>query len=232
MEGIFQALSSATHGGLPSGSAADIASLLVYGKRSDTGESFLGGGSLPVGQGALPFADGSTMFVPALAQSTTQSPELLEAKLPFLFERWEFTPDSCGPGKYRGGSGWEVHFTVAVASNLISVIERTKVPGWAQLGGKSGAPNRVDLDYPDGRTETIGKVTDLRIPAGTRVRMYLGGGGGYGPPAERAPSDVARDLENGIITPAHAKEFYSHAIGPARAKDGAIGRRASWMAAE
>jgi len=36
----------------------------------------------------------------------------------------------------------------------ISTIERTQVPGWAQRGGLSGAPNRLEIDFADGRTET------------------------------------------------------------------------------
>jgi N-methylhydantoinase B len=82
MEGIYQACWQATGGKLPSGTAGYIASVQYYGVRRETGELFFGGSALPVRQGALPHADGATLFVPALAQSQTQSPELHEAKLP------------------------------------------------------------------------------------------------------------------------------------------------------
>ncbi|MEJ0040288.1 MAG: hydantoinase B/oxoprolinase family protein [Gammaproteobacteria bacterium] len=213
MEGIFQAFSEATGGGLPSGSAGDIAGVQYYGNVPGSGEPFYAGSALPVGQGALPNADGATMFVPALAQSQTQSPELQEAKLPIRYEKWEFTPDSAGPGRFRGGSGWEMHFSLMTNVSVISVVERTKVPGWAQRGGISGTPNRFEVDFADGHTETLLKVTDRHVPAGSRFRVYCGGGGGYGVPAEREAAAVERDLLNGIITPAYAKKHHPNTLG-------------------
>jgi N-methylhydantoinase B len=214
MEGIFQALSEATGGQLPSGTAGDIAAVQYYGIRRETGELFFGGSALPVGQGALPHADGATLFIPALAQSQTQSPELQEAKLPIRYERWEFTPDSCGAGRFRGGSGWELHFQLMQDASLISVMERTKVPSWGQRGGLSGTPNRFEIDFADGHTETLIKATDRHVPGGSRFRIYCGGGGGYGSPADRASAAVKRDLLNGLITPEHARKHYRHALPP------------------
>jgi N-methylhydantoinase B len=213
MEGIFQAFSQATGGKLPSGTAADIAAVQYYGARRETGELFFGGSALPVGQGALPHADGATLFVPALAQSQTQSPELQEAKLPIRYEKWELTPDSGGPGQFRGGAGWELHFKLMQDVSLISVMERTKVPSWAQLGGLSGTPNRFQIDFADGHTETLIKATDRHVPGGSRFRIYCGGGGGYGPPADRAPAAVKRDLLNGLISPEYARKHHPHAMG-------------------
>jgi N-methylhydantoinase B len=183
IEGIFQALSTATAGRLPSGGAGDTAAVQFYGHVSATGEAFYAGGlSLPVGQGARPNCDGPTLFVPSLAHSHMQSPELLEAKLPVQFEQWEFTPDSAGPGQFRGGSGWQVSYRFLEDVMLISTIERTRVPGWAQRGGLPGAPNRLEIDFADGHTETLRKVTNRKVPAGSHLRIYLGGGGGYGAP--------------------------------------------------
>jgi N-methylhydantoinase B len=212
MEGLFEALSAATGGKLPSGSAGDIAALNFYGTRRDNGELFFGGSALPVGQGALPDADGATLFVPALANSQTQSPELQEAKLPIRYEKWEFTPDSCGAGRFRGGSGWELHFRLLDKIALISVMERTKVPGWGQRGGLSGATNRLQIDFADGHTETLIKATDKPVHAGSLLRIYCGGGGGYGAPAERATEAVKRDLLDGLISTGYARKHYSHAM--------------------
>lgn len=212
MEAIFQALAAALPQNVPSGSAGDICGVLYYGRHSRTGEPFFGGSALPVGQGASARRDGGTMFVVALAQSQTQSPELQEAKTPVHYEKWEITPDSAGPGKHRGGAGWELHYRVLEDSNIISVIERTRIPGWAQQGGLSGTPNRLEIDFPDGTTRVLRKATDLPIPAGSRLRIYCGGGGGYGPPGERDPEAVRRDLLHGIITLEHARKHYAHAL--------------------
>lgn len=212
MEGIFQALSTALSGALPAGSAGDIAYVGYYGTLKDSGELFYGGSSLPVGQGAVPGKDGATMFIPALWYSQTQSPELQEAKLPILYEKWEFTPDSAGPGQFRGGSGWELHFKLHNDLLLVSTLERTRVPSWGYLGGQSGQPNRFEVDFIDGHTETVMKTTDRKVPAGSRLRIYCGGGGGYGAPGERTREAVQRDLLDGIVSPAHVKKHYPHAL--------------------
>lgn len=95
---------------------------------------------------------------------------------------------------------------------LISIVDRTQVPGWAQRGGLSGAANRLEIDFADGPTKTLRKVTNLKVPAGSRLRIYPGGGGGYGAPAKRAVAAVQRDLLNGMITLQHARKHYPHAV--------------------
>jgi N-methylhydantoinase B len=221
MEGILEAFSRATGGAIPSGSAADMNSMFYYGMRGDTGEPFVFAAPWPVGHGALPHADGSTVFIAAISYAQTQSPELLEAKNPMLFEKWEFTPDSGGAGQFRGGCGWEVCFTALSDGAVISTVERTQVPGWAQKGGLSGAANRLTIDFADGHSETIRKKTDLPVSAGTRFHICCGGGGGYGEPAKRDPAAVQRDLRNGLITEKHARELYPQAlraVDPGRGK--------------
>ena len=208
MEGIYEAFSAAAPNYVPSGSAGDICGVMFYGNRRDTREPFFGGASLPVGQGAHARGDGATLYVTGLGYSQTASPELQEAKLPVLYEKWEITPNSGGVGKYRGGSGWEVHYRFLEDARMVSVIERTRVPSWGQRGGGSGHPNRFEVDFPDGQTRAFGKATDYPLPAGSRLRIYCGGGGGYGAPSERSREAIERDLLGGYITAEHAQEHY------------------------
>ena len=56
------------------------------------------------------------------------------------------------------------------------------------------------------------KATGLRVPKGTIVKIYTGGGGGYGPPDERDPDAVKRDLAEGYISENHAREYYPQAF--------------------
>jgi N-methylhydantoinase B len=48
------------------------------------------------------------------------------------------------------------------------------------------------------------------------------GGGGYGPPAERAPAAVARDVAEGKVSPDRAREVYRVAL-----RDGAVDEAAT-----
>ena len=73
-------------------------------------------------------------------------------------------------------------------------------------------PNKLELEYPDGRVESMMKCTGLPVPKGTIIRQYTGGGGGYGLPEERDPAAVRQDLQEGFITEEHAREHYPHAF--------------------
>ncbi len=42
--------------------------------------------------------------------------------------------------------------------------------------------------------------------------MEIPGGGGFGPPHERAPTAVLRDVRLGFVTPAAARDHYRVAI--------------------
>lgn len=216
MEGIYQALSQADQTLVPSGSAADICGVLIYGQRQD-GEVMIIASPMPVGQGGHARGDGATLFVPALSQSSLTECEVQEAKISILFDRWEFTTDSAGVGEFRGGLGWEYHYRLQEDLKIISVIERTKVPGWAQRGGRQGSTNRLFVDFPDGSTTEFMKITDLKLPKGARVRLYCGGGGGYGPPGKRSPDLVQDDVLNGVVSLEAAREHYPHAFDLAEA---------------
>ena len=48
------------------------------------------------------------------------------------------------------------------------------------------------------------------LKAGQWFALVTPGAGGYGPPDERAPEAVARDLAEGVITPAVASHAYGY----------------------
>jgi N-methylhydantoinase B len=85
------------------------------------------------------------------------------------------------------------------------------VPGWGQKGGQSGTANKFQVDFTDRCTGTLLKVTDRHVPAGSLLRVYCGGGGGYGSPSQRAPEAIKRDLLAGIITTDFTQKYYPHA---------------------
>jgi N-methylhydantoinase B len=212
-EAIYEALSRALPGRVPSGSAGDLCGVQYWGHDDERDEQFYGGCSLPVGQGASRLGDGATMFVSPLAQSKTPSAELMETKWPIVrFERWEYLADSAGPGKHRGGMGWELHWRFLKPVEIVSIVERTKEPSWGQAGGRSGVANRFVLSYPDGRDVEIRKVTGLPVPAGSVVRIRCGGGGGYGPPGERDVEAIKADLRLGLISEDAARRDYPQAF--------------------
>ncbi|MDP2086465.1 MAG: hypothetical protein Q8K20_14820, partial [Gemmobacter sp.] len=55
-----------------------------------------------------------------------------------------------------------------------------------------------------------GQLVELKSPA-ERVEMVLAGGAGFGPPSDRDPAAVSRDMALGLITPDHAARHYGFA---------------------
>src|SRR5262249_57966882 len=79
-------------------------------------------------------------------------------------------------------------------------LERRATPPWGLWGGKDGAVNGVDITARDGSLRQVRKATQHPIAAGEVVRIKTGGGGGYGPPSERAPDAIRRDVREGYVS--------------------------------
>ena len=42
------------------------------------------------------------------------------------------------------------------------------------------------------------------------MHLHTGGGGGYGPPAEREPDAIRRDVREGYVSEAYARRHHPH----------------------
>jgi N-methylhydantoinase B len=82
--------------------------------------------------------------------------------------------------------------------------ERTKVAPQGLFGGGAGAKPHFLLD--DG-TQLDPKGIAV-VQAGQAVSILTHGGGGYGPPAERAKTSVRSDVLDGYVSPAAAAKLY------------------------
>ncbi len=82
-----------------------------------------------------------------------------------------------------------------------------KHPARGREGGGTGGETRFALD--DG-TPMRAKGWQA-VPAGHRVKLALPGGGGYGPPAERDPAALRRDVALGYVSREAAARDYGAA---------------------
>lgn len=212
IEAVNEALANVFDKLVPSGSAADVCGIVAFGYDPESNAPFFAGAALPCGQGAHAAGDGATLFIPALSHSTLPSVELMEMKFPMLFDRVEFVPNSGGAGQFRGGLALAYHWQPLVDVDLFCTIERTKVPSWSQQGGLSGLANSFAVEHVDGARIEMRKSSGKRVSAGSKFLVTCGGGGGYGSPSDRSVEAVQRDLAEGYITLAHARQHYSHAI--------------------
>jgi N-methylhydantoinase B len=213
MEAVYQAVAEALPEAVPACSGADIAALVWWGVREETGEPWADGFPTPVGQGGSIHGDGASSLIHHAESATRFSPtEVWESKNPWLLERVELAPDSCGPGRHRGGLGLDFAFHALEDCYLTSAVERTKTPPWGLEGGGEARPNGVEHVLADGTGTKFGKATRLPIPKGSTLHLHTGGGAGYGPPGERDAEAVRADLREGYITEEHARRNYPHAV--------------------
>ena len=143
------------------------------------------------------------MGAPPSASRRPPPVEVTEQLYPVLFRRFGLREGSGGAGRHRGGFG--VHYDVEIlrgeaAGSFVMDHGRFGPPG--VLGGKDGAPNVVRIHRGGTVTvpEHLSKDQGIRLAAGDRVEVMTPGGGGYGPPEERDPAAIARDLERGYYT--------------------------------
>ncbi len=217
MEVIYDAVAKALPYAVPACSGGDICALVWWGVRKQTGEPWADGFPTPVGQGASARGDGASSLIHHAEAATRYSPtEVWEAKNPWLLEHVELVPDSCGPGRHRGGLGVDFAFHALEDCYVTSAVERTKTPPWGLEGGGPGRPNAVALVQPDGSRTEFGKATRLLVPAGATLHLLNGGGGGYGPPEERDVDAILADLREGYVTEDHVRRYYPHALPLAR----------------
>ena len=132
--------------------------------------------------------------------------EIIESISPVVMHRREYRPDSEGPGRRRGGFGQEMEISVRSPSPwvLSAMYDRTRCPAQGLNGGSPGAPGTVKTSGG----EDLHPKRQQRVGAEERVVLSLPGGGGFGPPGERDPERVARDVTDGLVSVERAREVY------------------------
>jgi N-methylhydantoinase B len=75
------------------------------------------------------------------------------------------------------------------------MLERTRT---APAGLEGGLPGALSSMRRNG--EPLRPKVQVALERGDVLELRTAGGGGYGPPAERAPAALAADIEDGIVT--------------------------------
>ena len=142
--------------------------------------------------------------------------ESQEANQPVLIERFELIRDSAGAGRFRGGTGIrrDLRFFLE-GGRLTNNTERHRFGPWGLFGGQPGQPG-VTLVNPGTPAErrVHSKASDTVEP-GDVVSFQQSGAGGYGPPWERDPQAVLRDVLEDYVSLEGARQDYGVVIDPA-----------------
>jgi N-methylhydantoinase B len=163
----------------------------------------IGGGS-----GARASKDGLDGVQVHITNTSNLPVECLEMEYPLLVEEYALVPGSGGAGRHRGGLGLRRTIRVVAGDAVfLGTLDRGRFAPWGLFGGVEGGKGALVLNPGTPGERPLGsKVAGLRVREGDAVTIVTPGAGGYGPPAERDPALVARDVREGKVSPRHGPE--------------------------
>jgi N-methylhydantoinase B len=161
--------------------------------------------------GAAPTHDGQEGVAHIGANQSNVPIEMIEAEYPIRIEQYGLVPDTGGAGKYRGGLAMVREYRLLAEEAVLTVrSDKRRFPPFGLHGGKNGSPS---MNLVNGTTVLPVLLTKpYPMRKGDVFRHVLAGGGGYGDPYQRDPALVQRDVAQGKVTIAHAREAYGVVI--------------------
>lgn len=160
------------------------------------------------GWGAQRHRDGHDCLSAGIHNLMNNPIEITEQEFPGRFVSYTLRIDSGGAGRYRGGMGVRRELELLSNSKFSAQFDRMKFPPPGFAGGAPGATARISVIGDDGVRDLPGKVLAHEIKRGERLIIESQGGGGYGPPSERDPAALSRDISEGRVSDVAAQRDY------------------------
>jgi N-methylhydantoinase B len=141
--------------------------------------------------------------------------EVLESEAPVVVRRFALLPDTEGAGRHRGGFGVEYELQIRHPSAVVVMRgkDRHRFCAWGAAGGHAATTGGNHGTQPGQPPHDLGKQTVYRAAMDETIRLWSGGGGGWGDPLERDPAAVAQDVAAGLVSPERARTVYGVALG-------------------
>ena len=212
---FYKALATAIPEQVPAGSKAMQCHAGFGGTDPRTGEYYCYLETIAGGYGARASSDGPDA-VQTHGQNTENAPiEETEINYPVRISRYELVEDSEGPGRHRGGLGLRRDYLLLDHESTFTVLaDRDRWGPWGLYGGQDGLKASYILN-PDGEAEVLSSKVTLQLKPGETVSYRTCGGGGYGPPEERDPDLVLRDVRERKVDADRARKIYKVAVDTA-----------------
>jgi N-methylhydantoinase B len=212
---IFRALLPAFPDRLPAGTKAMMCHAGFGGVDPDSGAYYCFLETFGGGYGARSASDGPDA-VQTHGQNTENAPvEETELNYPVRVARLSLVEDSDGPGRFRGGLGLRKDYLFDRPTTFTVLADRTEHGPAGALGGLDGHVAEYVL-LRDGKERKLSAKCTVELDAGDVVSYRTCGGGGYGPPQERDPDRVLRDVCEGKVSAGRARSIYRVAIEDGR----------------
>ena len=163
---------------------------------------------------ASPWADG---WIGAEANTAgmmhSDSVEIDELLYPFRVWINRLVPDSEGAGRHRGAPSIHVEWGPTDGPlTAFWISDGNDNPAQGVRGGLPGGLASQFVCGVDGQQRALPSAGSITLIRGERLVSYSTAGGGYGPPAERAPSQVALEVKERWISAERAISVYHVAL--------------------
>jgi N-methylhydantoinase B len=113
-----------------------------------------------------------------------------------------------GAGKFRGGAPFRREYKFLETEGVLQVrSDRRDFRPYGLYGGSPGKPSMNYFVRGDTAEAVPSKLT-VMIHKGEVFRHEVAGAGGWGDPLERDPAAVLRDVRNGFVSLAAARDSY------------------------
>ncbi len=213
---VLGALSQAVPARLPAAGCGQGSIMLVSTPVLETGKRVVSiVQPLVGGSGARPAMDGTDGVDFTTGFYRNIPTEVLESETPVVVDTCGLIADSGGAGRTRGGCGLRYSMRVLAPGSIVTSrgLERFRFQPWGREGGAAGSVGRAFSETPNSEKKEIGKINILELPANGVIYMETAGGGGFGPPWERSPEAVLRDVEDGFVSAEKARSVYGIVLG-------------------
>jgi len=184
-------------------------SIILGGRSTYTGKGYVQYEILGGGGGARAKKDGQSGTSVNQSNAKIAPIEIIESEFPTRVLRFELIPDSGGAGQYRGGLGIRREYlNLEDARFSIRSTKHVIAPEGAARGGKGRTGDIIVNPDTDAAKQLPTRYADYPLKGGDQFRLLTPGGGGYGNGFARDPELVARDLNEGYVTPEGALRDY------------------------
>ena len=209
---IFKALSDVIPERVPAGTEAMICHSGFGGDDPYRNETYCFLETIAGGYGGRVGSDGPDAVQPH-GKNTANAPiEETELNYPVRITRYELVENSEGPGKHRGGLGLRRDYLFPDHKASFTILaDRERWGPHGLFGGLPGERAHYILN-PDSDSVELGSKVTVQLSENDVVSYRTCGGGGYGPPEERDPANVLRDVKDGRVSVERAREEYRVAI--------------------
>jgi N-methylhydantoinase B len=175
-------LTQALEGLAPVGGSGTL--VVTYISTSELGETGRVVVANPVsgGSGGSATQDGISGSEMSVAFLRNVPVEVLESEAPVVVRRFALRPDTEGAGQHRGGFGVEYDLQIRHPSAVVVMRgkDRHRFCAWGAAGGHAATTGGNHGERPGHPPHDIGKQTVYRAAMDEVIRIWSGGGGGWG----------------------------------------------------